>query len=137
MNQRNLTLELLHETFAVAQLEGDAEVPAWAKGGPFVSVTRTRSELSIVCAEAAVPLDVKTQRGFRCLRVRGPLDFAEIGILESLAHPLANAGISIFALSTYDTDYLLFAEGELEVGLSALSAAGHVVRSANGAAGGG
>jgi uncharacterized protein len=137
MNQRSLTLELFHETFAVAQLEADAEVPAWARGGPLVSVTRTRSELSIVCAEAAVPSNVKAQRGFRCLRVLGPLDFAEVGVLESLAHPLANAGISIFALSTYDTDYLLLAEVELEAGLSALSAAGHVVRPANGAADGG
>ena len=137
MNQHSLTLELLHETFAVAQLDGDSEVPAWAQGGPFVSVTRTRSELSIVCVEASVPSDVKAQRGFRCLRVLGPLDFVEVGVLESFAHPLANAGISIFALSTFDTDYLLLAEVELEAGLSALSAAGHVVRSANGAADGG
>jgi hypothetical protein len=137
VNPRSLTLELLHETFAVAQLEGDAEVPAWAQGGPLVSVTRTGSELSIVCAEASVPHDVKAQRGFRCLRVFGPLAFAEIGVLESLAYPLANAGISLFALSTYDTDYLLLAEVDLTAGLSALSAAGHAVRPAISAAGGG
>lgn len=137
MNQRSLTLELLHETFAVAQLDGDSEVPAWAQGGPLVSVTRTRSELSMVCAEAYVPADVKAQRGFRCLRVLGPLDFAEVGVLESLAHPLANAGLSIFAVSTYNTDYLLLAKVDLEAGLSALVAAGHAVRPANGSADGG
>jgi hypothetical protein len=136
-NQRRLTLELLHETIAVAQLEADAEVPAWARGGPLVSVTRTWSELSIVCTEASVPEDVKAQRGFRCLRVLGPLDFAEVGVLESLAHPLANAGLSIFTVSTYNTDYLLLAKVDLKAGLSALVAAGHAVRPANGAADGG
>ena len=128
MSQRSLTLELLPEPFAIAQIDRDSAVPEWAQGGALVSVTRTRAELSIVCAEASVPPDVKAQRGFRCLQVVGPLDFAETGVLESLASPLAKAGISIFALSTYDTDYLLLAEVDLEVGRAALSEAGHTVR---------
>ena len=128
MNQRTLTLDLLPESFAVAQLENDSVLPAWVQGGALVSVTRTETELSIVCAEASVPSDVKAQRGFRCLRVLGPLDFAETGILESLTGPLSRVGISIFAVSTYDTDYLLLAEVELEAGLSALSEAGHTIR---------
>ena len=120
MNRRSFRLELLPETFAVARLERDSETPAWVQGGPLVSVTRTRAELSIVCAEASVPSDVKVQRGFRCLRVLGPLNFAEIGVLESLANPLASAGISIFALSTYDTDYLLIKAEHLERAVSLL-----------------
>lgn len=92
-----------------------------------VSVTRSASELSIVCAESCVPSSVKAQRSLRCLRVRGPLDFAEVGVLNSLTEPLAQAGISVFALSTYDTDYLLLPSSELEAAVSALIAAGHFV----------
>lgn len=128
MNQRNLTLELLFEAFAVAQLGGGSQVPAWAHNGALASVTRTPTELSIVCAEASVPSDVRAQRSFRCLRIVGPIDFSEIGVLESLARPLAKTGISIFALSTYETDYLLVAALDIERALSALSEAGHVVR---------
>ena len=128
MNQRTLTLELLPEPFAVAQLEPKSALPGWAHGGSLVSVTRTHAELSIVCGEASVPLDVKAQRGFRCLRVVGPLDFAETGVLQSLADPLARASISIFAISTYDTDYLLLSDVDLEASLTALSDAGHAVR---------
>jgi hypothetical protein len=127
MSQRSRTLELLPGTFAVAQLGADSEIPAWAREGALVSVTRTGAELSIVCADASVPSGLKAVRGFRCLRVQGPLDFAETGVLESLARPLAQADISIFALSTYDTDYLLVAEDDLEAGLSALLEAGHAV----------
>lgn len=128
MDQRSFTLELLPEKFAIARLEGDSAVPAWAHGGPLVSVTRTSIELSIVCAEASVPVSVKAQRALRCLRVLGPLAFSEIGVLSSIAQPLARAGVSIFALSTYDTDYLLLADSELEAGVDALNQAGHVVR---------
>ena len=128
MDRRSHTLELLPEAFAVAQLDCDSEVPEWAQAGALVSVTRTPAELSIVCAEACVRSKVRAQRGFRCLRVLGPLDFGETGVLESLASPLARAEISIFALSTYDTDYLLLPEAELDAGLSALSEAGHAVR---------
>lgn len=99
----------------------------WAESGPVVSITRTPAELSVVCLEATVPSHAEAQRGFRCLRVAGPLDFAETGILESLAKPLALAGISIFALSTYDTDYLLLPGDNLEAAVSALSDAGHTV----------
>ena len=120
-------LALLPERLAVARLDPQAPVPAWAQGGPLVSVTRTASELSIVCAEASVPADVRAQRGYLGLRVSGPLDFAEVGVLESLARPLAEAGISILALSTFDTDYLLVAEPALEAATAALSAAGHRV----------
>jgi hypothetical protein len=127
LNEHALTLELLPGTFGVAQLESETAVPAWAESGAFHSVTRTQAELSIVCMEAAIPITVKAQRGFRCLRVRGPLDFGLTGILASLAVPLAQAGISIFALSTYDTDYLLLLGHALEAAIAALTQAGHVV----------
>lgn len=128
VNPRSFTLELLAERFAIARLRADSDVPAWAEGGPLVSVTRTPFELSVVCAEAAVPLEVNAQRAFRCLRVLGPLAFSETGVLSSLAQPLARAGVSLFALSTYDTDYLLLADTDLEAGVLALGEAGHVIR---------
>ena len=128
MKQRRLTLGLPPETLAVSRLEAKAQGPVWAESGPVVSITRAHVELCIVCEDAAVPSHVMCQRGLRCLRVLGPLDFAETGVLESMAEPLARAGISIFALSTYDTDYLLLPEGKLNAAVSALSEAGHAVR---------
>ena len=128
MDQRSFILELLQERFAIARLECDAAIPAWVHGGPIVSITRTSVELSIVCAEASVPPSLKAQRAFRCLRVAGPLAFSEIGVLSSIARPLARAGVSIFAVSTYDTDYVFLAHADLEAGVLALAEAGHVVR---------
>ncbi len=123
-----LTLELLPETYAVCRLGPEEAVPAWTAGGAFLSLTRTRAELSIVCVQGAVPEGVRCERGWRCLGVEGPLDFSLSGVLASLADPLAAAGVSIFATSTFDTDYLLLREADLERGLDALRHAGHQVR---------
>ena len=124
----SLVLDVLPEPFAVVRLAADAAVPEWARGaGALVSVTRTADELSIVCPETAVPAGLPAQRGFRGLRVRGPLDFSAVGILASLAGPLAAAGVSLFALSTYDTDYLLVRAADLERALAALAGAGHAL----------
>jgi hypothetical protein len=127
MEQRSLTLELVTGSFAVCRLAASDPVPAWAGAGPFVSVTRTDAELSIVCVEEGLPSGVASERGWRCLRVRGPLGFGVTGILASLAAPLAGSGVSIFVVSTYDTDYLLVPERDLERAKSALERAGHAV----------
>lgn len=123
----DLALDLLPELFAVARLDPELGLPAWVQSSPFVSVTRTPSELSVVCHESVLPPSVPAQRGLRCLGVRGPLGFSEIGVLESLARPLAEAAISIFALSTYETDYLLVSEKALATTVRALSEAGFTV----------
>ncbi len=123
----SLTLELQPDTFAVARLAPDMPLPAWAETGSFVSITRTQEELSIVCQEKFVPDGVNVQRGFRCLKVSGPLDFSLTGILASLAVPLAQTGISIFAISTYDTDYLLLPQTNLDEAIEVLIHAGHTV----------
>jgi hypothetical protein len=128
MNPSGLILDLLPTTFAVALLDPGARIPVWAEGNDLVSVTRTQSELSVVCQESAVPPEVESQRGFRCLRVSGPLDFFECGILASLASPLADSGTSIFTLSTYRTDYLFIQGKDLASAIAALSAAGHTIR---------
>jgi len=122
-----MRLELLDGSYAVVRLEAGAAPPAWAAGGPFVSITRTEAELSVVCPEQAVPPDAQAERGWRCLRVAGPLGFGMTGILASLAGPLAASGVSIFVVSTYDTDYLLLQDRDLDRGTDALSRAGHTV----------
>jgi hypothetical protein len=124
-----LHLELQSGLQAVCRLPPEAAVPAWALApGGLSSVTRTPEELSIVCAEGLVPPGTKAEKGMRILKVQGPLDFTLTGILASLAVPLAQAGVSLFAISTFDTDYVLVPGAMLEVAIEALRTAGHEVQ---------
>jgi hypothetical protein len=120
-------LRVLPGRFAVCRLAADEAVPAWADGGAVNSVTRTAEELSVVCAEERAPADAKCERGWRIFQVAGPLDFALTGILAAIAGPLARAGVSMFALSTFDTDYVLVKEENRAKAVEALEAAGHSV----------
>lgn len=122
-----LTLSLLPDTLAVCRLGPGEPVPAWAWDGDVVSVTRTRDELSIVCRADAVPAGVRAEAGWRCLAVQGPLDFGLTGILAAVTAPLAAAEIPLFAISTYDTDYLMVKAGHLTSAIEALRGAGHRV----------
>jgi hypothetical protein len=124
------TLTIVAEPLALCRLAPDAPVPAWAlsRRGPLSSVTRTADELSIVCAASSVPTDVTASRGWRALRVDGPLDLALVGVVASLAAPLAGAGVSIFPIATYDTDWILVRETQLERARDALARAGHDAR---------
>lgn len=97
-------------------------------------MTRTPYELSIVCEADAVPDEVQAERGWSAVAVQGPLDLNLTGILARLAAPLEAAGISIFAVSTYDTDYILVRDGDFERAIETLRKAGHTVT--NEAAGG-
>jgi hypothetical protein len=123
---QSLALTLVPGRLAVCRLDPDAMLPTWA-GGAVTSLTRTREELSVVCSEDAVPDDVRAERGFRCLSVAGPIDFALTGVLAALAGPLAAAGISILVLSTFDTDLLLVRDALLAQAAEALRIAGHRV----------
>ena len=111
----------------MCRLDPGEEVPAWAASGSFTSVTRTGEELSVVCAEDAVPDAVKCEKGWRCLRIRGPLSFSETGVLCSLAAPLARANIGIFVVSTYDTDHILVKEESLGAARAVLASEGHTI----------
>ena len=122
-----VTLDLLPGSYAICRLPADAAAPAWAGGGAFSSVTRTASELSIVCASGSVPAGVKAQREYRGLAVRGPLDFSLVGIVAQLSATLAAASISIFVVSTHDTDYLFVSEENLARAIVALRGAGQIV----------
>jgi hypothetical protein len=127
MAEVHLDLLVLKETFAVCRLAADADVPAWAWKGPFVSVTRTPDETSLVCLSDQAPPGVTAERSWRCIKVEGPLAFTQVGLLASLLNPLSLANISIFAVSTYDTDYLLIKEHDLEAAVSVLMQAGHLI----------
>jgi hypothetical protein len=123
--RRTFALVALPGEFAVCRLEPVAAIPDWAWAGGFASVTRTDDELSLICAQEGVPADTRCDRGWRCLRVEGPFDLAQTGVLAALAVPLAEAGISTLAVATYDTDYLLVRGRDLEAARAALAAAGH------------
>lgn len=125
-----MKLVVLPEVFAVARLEASQPIPAWATHGNLWSVARTAEELSLVCRASDVPAGIRAERGWRCLRVAGPLDFALTGVLASIAAPLAAAQVSIFAVSTYDTDYILVPEPRLPEAVASLRAAGHEVSGA-------
>ena len=100
----SLRLSVLEERLAVCRLDPPAEIPAWAAGAPFFSVTRTSDELSIVCPEGRVPLGITCKRGLSALRFDWPFEFGLVGVLASVAVPLAQSGVSILAIATYDTD---------------------------------
>jgi hypothetical protein len=125
MSDQALHLTLMAEGLAVCRLGSAAPIPDWVLGSSFHSITRTADELSVVVPEACVPDEIRAEKGWRCLKVAGPLDFGMVGVLSSLAGPLAEAKVSIFAISTFDTDYLLVQADQLSRGTDALRDAGH------------
>jgi hypothetical protein len=125
---RWLTLLVLRDRVAICRLDPESPLPPWLPASGFVSITRTDDELSIVCAEDRVPATVKSSRGWRALKVEGPLPFDLTGVLASIVSPLAEAEITLFAFATYDTDYVLVMDEKLEAAVAALTRAGHRVR---------
>jgi len=122
-----LTLKVLPGRYAICRLDAKVEHPPWRPTGPFVSISRTEDELSVVCPEEGIPAGVTCEPGWRVLKCVGPLDYALPGIMASLAVPLSDAGVPIFPIATYDTDYILVKEPHLETAINALSSFGHAV----------
>ena len=122
---RSLNLTVLQDEFSVWRLAADAPLPSIEAGG-LLSITRTDDELSIV-SSSDVPAGVTAETGWRCLRVEGPLSFELTGVLADLSAPLARAGIPIFVVSTYDTDYVLVKAVDLDRACSALREKGHAI----------
>ena len=121
------TLNVLEERLAVCRVDPASEVPDWAVTAPLFSVTRTADELSIVCPEELVPSGVKCETGWRCLKLAGSFEFSMVGVLLAVLGPLAEAGVGVFAVSTFDTDYVLVKEGQLDLAIGALRGSGHRV----------
>ncbi len=124
----HLPLEVLPDTLAVCRLDAQAAAPAWASAPTgFTTISRTHDELSITAVQHIIPVEIQCERDYRALRVRGPLPLNLIGVLAAIAEPLAQAGISIFAISTFDTDYVLVKARDLEGAVAVLERAGHRV----------
>lgn len=125
---KTLRIAILPHRLAVCRLAPDAPLPSWIRGG-FTSITRTDEELSIICDDdavpAPVPVNVHAERGWRAVRVLGPIPFEVTGVAAALVSPLAAAGISVFLLATFDTDYLLLKDAVFVRALDILRDAGH------------
>src|SRR5262245_32530657 len=128
-----LKLSVLPQKYAVCRLDPNGHIPHWALlGDDFISLTRTRNELSIVCLQENVPPETKAERGWRCAKVDGPFGFSLSGVHASLAITLAEANISILAIATYDTDHLLIQDRDVERPIRVLEQAGHRFRRVQG-----
>ena len=121
------SLTLLPESIAICRLEAEDPLPMWATASTWWSITRTADELSVVCAEALVPAGVSASRGWRALRFAGPLPLDQTGILASVTGPLAAARVSVFAIATFDTDYVLIPAAQRAAAIGVLERAGHRV----------
>lgn len=122
---KQLLLSVLPERFAVCRLGPDEAIPDWVFSTSFWSITRTDEEVSLMLQEEFVPSSWKAEKGWCCLKVLGPLDFSITGVVASLSTPLAQAGVSILAISTYDTDYLLVRNGDVDRAKEVLIDHGH------------
>lgn len=124
---RTFALTLLESPMSIVRLPPDTRIPDWARGGDLLSISRTRDELSIVAVTNLVPDVEQRSDGWRAFRVEGPFDFSEIGVIAALSQCIASAGISLFVISTWDTDYVLVRRADLESVVAVLETAGHSV----------
>ncbi|OFW63550.1 MAG: hypothetical protein A2Y74_01600 [Actinobacteria bacterium RBG_13_63_9] len=122
-----LDLSILPDELSVCRLPARSEMPAWAVPGGLTSMSWTADETSVVCASSAVPAGGQVDAGWRAFVVAGPLALSLTGVLLSIAQPLADAGIGVFAVSTHDTDYVLVKQTSLDAAIAALTAFGHRV----------
>lgn len=133
-----LKLRVLQAELTICRLPADAPIPAWLSAprdqAPLTSITRTPDELSIVCPSALIPADfttasnTRTEPNWRAIGVLGPLAFSMVGVIASLTTPLAHAGISVFVVSTFDTDYVLVKGERLMHAVESLRQCGISVR---------
>ena len=127
MVEIKLTITLLDDSFVICRLSSGATVSAQSSTNRFYSITRTDEEISVVCTTEDAPDEAKCDYGWRCFKVKGPLDFSLIGIIAAIATTLSRAGVSIFTISTFNTDYFLVKDDNLEIAIKALEDAGHLV----------
>jgi hypothetical protein len=122
MSYKKISIKALSLKLAICRLDKSDKIPEWAlASSEFFSLTKTPEELSIVCAEDNVPEYIKSEKSWCVIKVLGPLDFALTGVLSALLKPLAENKISIFAISTFDTDYILVKEENLKKAMNILS----------------
>lgn len=120
MVKKILTMKLLKEKYGVCRLDKNELIPEWAQNSDLFSITKTCDELSIICSQDDIPNNIQCEKDWRILKIEGPLDFSLIGILASISTLLAQKGISIFAISTYDTDYILVKNKDIDNAIQSL-----------------
>ena len=128
MKQRQFQLSLLKDKYGICTLPNTAPIPDWALTQSLASITRTEKELTIVCRLEILPSQYQSDLNWRCFKIDGSFDLNQIGVISSISSPLADAGISIYVISTYDTDYFLIQEQNLEKTISVLSNSGHYIK---------
>ncbi len=131
MSQK-LKFRIASDSYAIVRLDSNAPIPDWATHGEFTSITRTTEELSIVCPAQNIPAGVDSGQRWVCLKLEGPFPFSQTGVLLSFIEPLSDEGVPIFAISTYDTDYVLIQEEFMDRALDMLQRAGHELSSGDG-----
>lgn len=124
LGNQPMKLSILDDLYAVCRLKSDDELPTWVSKAGFWTITKTQEELSVLCLQSGIPKEVKAETDWKIIRVEGPLDFGLTGVLASIANPLATAKVSIFAVSTFDTDYILVKKEKLETAKLTLAQAG-------------
>lgn len=127
MEKRQLKLSLLKDVYGICKLPGDSPIPDWTQKGSWYSITQTEKELTIVCPQGVIPARVEYDGNWRGFRIDGSFDFSQIGVISSIAGPLAKAHISIYVISTYDTDYFLVKEANVEQAVTVLTDEGHSI----------
>jgi uncharacterized protein len=120
-----LKFRQLPDLYAIVRRPPQAPIPEWATKGDFTSITRTTDELSIVCAANNLPADLHSESHWICLELEGPFPFSQTGVLLSFIEPLSNNGVPIFAISTFDTDYVLISKDHIDQAVDLLREAGH------------
>lgn len=121
MTQQKFILSVLPETLGICRFDEASAIPDWAKDINFCSITRTKTELSIVCPQDEIPGGVLAEKGWRAFKLEGDLGIESVGVIAKLSKPLADAGISIFNVSTYETNYVLVEEKNLARAAEVLS----------------
>ena len=125
MGLHKLKFSVVPGNFAISRLAAGSAIPDWIHCGAFCCVARSSDELSVVSLASSIPPEVKSEKGWACLKLQGPFPFQLTGILASFLDPLAQAGIPVFAVSTFDTDYILVKHEDQERTLTTLIEAGH------------
>ena len=127
MIQRRLHFSLLKDKYGICTLPNTTQIPKWALMESLVSITRTKEELTIVCRQDIIPSQYQSDLNWRCFRIDGTFDLNQLGVISSVSLPLAEAGISIYVISTYKTDYFLVQEEKIKQTISVLSGSGHTI----------
>jgi uncharacterized protein len=122
-----LTFIVLPNEYALCRLEVNDTVPAWALSSSFYTISKTTDELSVVCETTCVPEGIKFDKGWRLLKIAAVLDLSLTGITAKFSTALANAGVNLCVIATYDTDYIMVKEEKLLVAIEALEHAGFIV----------